>query len=323
MHTFVTQLIFLGLTESEKKLRLIHSQTPGIVYQFKVDKKGNRSLPYVTHAVENHIGLTAQTVMDDVGKWFDLTHPDDYPGLKKTLLDSMKNMSVWEWEGRFIREDGELVWLRGTSTPELLEDGSTLWNGIFLNVTERIQAEEAIRRSQKMDALGKLTGGIAHDYNNMLGVILGYAELLREMTGDKPKLQGYVESIKRAGERGEKLTDKLLAFSRHKPSDARKLNVNTLLLDVKDMLEKTLTARIKLNYRLEEEVWPVYLDESEMEDTILNISINAMHAIKNNGQLLIETRNEKLNIQQARGLGLSSGDYVILKSSVERLKVCF
>ncbi|HED34363.1 MAG TPA: PAS domain S-box protein, partial [Gammaproteobacteria bacterium] len=301
-----------ALIESEKRLRLIHAQIPGIVFQFKVDRDGNRSLPYVTHAVENHIGLRAKTVMDDVEKWLALTHPDDYPGLKKSMIESKKNMSVWEWEGRFIREDGEQVWLRGTSTPELLEDGSTLWNGIFLNVTKRLLAEEAMRRGQKMDALGKLTGGIAHDYNNMLGVMLGYAELLMEMLGDRPDLLRYVESIKRSGERGAKLTNKLLAFSRHKPSDAGKLSVNKLLLDVKDMLEKTLTARIKLDYSLEDEVWPVYLDESEMEDVILNMSINAMHAIKNNGRLLIETRNEKLNTQQARELGLSSGDYVLL-----------
>jgi len=305
-----------ALIESEKKLRLIHAQIPGIVFQFKVDKNGRKYLPYVTHAVEKHIGLTAKTVMNDVGKWFDLTHPDDYPGLEKSIADSMKNMAVWEWEGRFIRENGEQVWLRGISTPELLEDGSTFWNGIFLNVTRRLLAEEAMRRGQKMDALGKLTGGIAHDYNNMLGVMLGYAELLRAMLEDKPELLRYVESIKRAGERGAKLTNKLLAFSRHKPSDAKKINVNKLLLDVKDMLEKTLTARIKLDYKLEEKVWPVYLDESEMEDIILNMSINAMHAIKNNGKLLIETRNEKLNTQQSRELGLGSdsgsGDYVLL-----------
>jgi len=182
----------------------------------------------------------------------------------------------------------------------------------FIDITQRIQQEEQLRRSQKMDALGKLTGGIAHDYNNMLGVMLGYSELLKDMLKEQPKLQAYVDKITHAGERGAKLTKKLLSFSRNKSSDVEKFNINTLLQEEQHMLEKTLTARIKLKLKLEHKLWPVCLDESELEDAILNISINAMHAIDNNGQLTIETSNKQINNIEAKGLGLKTGDYVRL-----------
>jgi len=182
----------------------------------------------------------------------------------------------------------------------------------FIDITQRIQQEEQLRRSQKMDALGKLTGGIAHDYNNMLGVMLGYSELLKDMLKEQPKLQAYVDKITHAGERGAKLTKKLLAFSRNKSSDVEKFNINTLLQEERHMLEKTLTARIKLELKLEAKLWPVCLDESELEDAILNISINAMHAIDNNGQLTIETSNQQMNNIDAEGLGLKAGDYIRL-----------
>jgi len=268
-----------ALLESEKKLQLIHSQVPGVVYQFRIDSDGKKSLPYASKAVETYIGLTAETVMDDVEKWFALLHPDDTASMEQSTIESQKNLSKWEWEGRFIRDDGEIIWMRGTSIPERLEDGSTLWSGLFIDVTERVQTAEIIRRSQKMDALGKLTGGVAHDYNNMLGVVLGYSELLKAQLADQPKLQSYVDKISHAGERGAKLTKKLLAFSKNKSSDVKKFDINTLLNDEQHMLEKTLTARIKLELELEDNLWPVCLDESELEDAILNLSINAMHAI--------------------------------------------
>lgn len=172
---------------------------------------------------------------------------------------------------------------------------------------------EQLRRSQKMDALGKLTGGIAHDYNNMLGVILGYAELLQTMLADQPKLARYAQEIHHAGERGARLTSRLLAFSRQKTSDAGMLNINELLRNEQHLLEKTLTARIKLVYRLQPGLWPVWLDEGDLEDAILNMSINAMHAIDADGVLSVETFNESIDAGRAQELALEARDYVVIR----------
>ena len=179
-------------------------------------------------------------------------------------------------------------------------------------ITERVNTEQALRRTQKMDALGKLTGGIAHDYNNMLGVVIGYTELLEDELRDQPKLINYVQQIQHAGERSAKLTQKLLAFSRQKISDAECLNLNTLLQSEQHMLEKILTVRIRLTLDLAKNLWPVWIDASDMEDAILNMSINAMHAIQDHGKLTIQTRNQTVDLNEAQALDLMPGDYVLL-----------
>ncbi len=177
---------------------------------------------------------------------------------------------------------------------------------------ENARLQHQLHQSQKMDALGKLTGGIAHDYNNMLGVVLGYAELLEGMLSDQPKLAAYVHKIRHAGERGAGLTAKLLTFSRQKTSDAEMLDINMLLQGEQDMLEKTLTVRINLVFDLVDDLWPVWLDSNDLEDAIVNLSINALHAIDGNGQLTIQTCNEHMNEIDARQLQMKAGDYVLL-----------
>ncbi|GMQ87401.1 MAG: hypothetical protein BMS9Abin08_0602 [Gammaproteobacteria bacterium] len=184
--------------------------------------------------------------------------------------------------------------------------------GISTDITERKKQEEQLRRSQKMDALGKLTGGVAHDYNNLLGIISGYAEQLNEHLADEPKLAKYARDIQHAARRGAKLTKKLLAFSHHKAPDEEVLDINALLSEQQLMLEKTLTARIKLVFELADDLWPVCLDSGDLEDTIINMSINAMHAMHAVGELTIQTRNERLNELDAGQVNLDAGDYVLI-----------
>lgn len=212
-----------------------------------------------------------------------------------------------------LTKDGRIIICEWRNTALKDETGKVIGAAsIVQDITERRQQEEQLRRSQKMDALGKLTGGIAHDYNNMLGVILGYTELLERSLSESPELKKYTHEIHRAGTRGAKLTQKLLAFSRQNISDAKVLDINATLIEAQLMLEKTLTARIQLDYKLADDLWPVWLDSSDLEDAILNMSINAMHAIKGNGQLTFVTSNEQLNETEAQTLQLAVGDYISL-----------
>ncbi len=184
--------------------------------------------------------------------------------------------------------------------------------GISTDITEHKKQEEQLRRSQKMDALGKLTGGVAHDYNNMLGVVMGYAEILKNQLSDNEKHKNYAQKILHAGERGAKLTKKLLAFSRKQKTVADAVNINALLQEERDMLEKVITARITLMLDLSDDLKMVHLDEGDLEDTIVNLCINAMHAIKDNGQLTISTKNTVITDVDAKLLQLRAGDYVCL-----------
>ncbi len=178
---------------------------------------------------------------------------------------------------------------------------------------EREFLKEQLHQSQKMEALGKLIGGIAHDFNNMLGIILGYSALLKSKMQKDDKLIEYVDEIHRAGSRGANLTSKLLSYTRKQSLESTKVDLNKLLSLHRNMLEKMLTVRINLILEIDEDIWPVWTDSSEFDDSILNISINAMHAMdgrQTGAKLTIQTRNLSLNENQAALIGLESGDYV-------------
>lgn len=184
--------------------------------------------------------------------------------------------------------------------------------GIARDVTERKQAEEQLRHSQKMEALGKLTGGIAHDFNNMLGVILGYSELLKGKLSGDPKLTKYIQEIHTAGDRAKSLTSKLLAFSRNQPSDAKSCQIDQLLKRDQNMLEKTLTAKIRLKLNLAKSLWSTFIDEEMLADSILNMAINSMHAMPEGGKLTVSANNSHLSTIDAQSLSIPAGDYVQL-----------
>lgn len=211
------------------------------------------------------------------------------------------------------RKNGEYFPMR-LSLSELprRQDGRRMFVASGQDLTETKLQEEKLRQSQRMDALGKLTGGVAHDYNNMLGVILGYSEILLDALKGNPVLSNYTKEIQRAGERGAELTQKLLAFSRKKQAEPEPVDLNSLLETQKLMLAKTLTARIELAMELEPRLWPVNLDAGEFLDAILNLSINAMHAMESGGQLTFVTKNQRLSAVEAEALQLSEGEYVVL-----------
>jgi len=206
------------------------------------------------------------------------------------------------------------IFIEGIFTPLKASDSQNLLL-LIDDISLPIQLEEQLRRAQKLDALGKLTGGIAHDFNNIIGIIGGYTGLLKNIISDQPKAINYTDQIQRASDRAAKLTLKLLSFSQPRPLNASLVNINTLLLSLQHMLTTTLTPRIKLELDLSTDLWPVYLDSNDFEDAIVNMSINAMHAIEKNGYFHIHTFNQLLTPLDAQVLNLEAGDYVVLKLS--------
>ena len=198
--------------------------------------------------------------------------------------------------------------------PELV-DGKKLFVASAQDLTERELQQEMLQRSQKMEALGKLTGGIAHDYNNMLGVILGYSELLEPVLAGTLKEQGFLQQIQHAAERGAMLTKKLLSYSRQKPSQSSSVNIRSLLLSQKEMLEKTMTARIQLQFELEEAMSPVDVNLGDLEDALLNVCINAMHAMPEGGRLSIKAKSCTILAEDEEAYQLTSGEYISMRIS--------
>ncbi|MCW9047552.1 MAG: transporter substrate-binding domain-containing protein, partial [Gammaproteobacteria bacterium] len=242
--------------------------------------------------------------------------PDGQPSESKAnivIQTAFKNGSHrFEWDHK--RKNGEVFPVEVLLTA--IPSGDTqLLHVVWRDITVRKQQEEMLRRSQKMDALGKLTGGISHDYNNLLGIISGYSELLAERLVDDPKLIKYVNDIQKAASRGVNLTNKLLSFTKQKATKAVVCNINNLLTDQQLMIEKTLTPKITLKYNLQEDIWPIELDTNDLGDCIINISINSLHAMASGGQLSIHTNNEILNASDASNLDIKAGQYVVLSIS--------
>ena len=208
-------------------------------------------------------------------------------------------------------KSGDTLYCDWYCAPMFNEDGNFVAvTSEVVDITSQKLQEDQLRRSQKMDALGKLTGGIAHDFNNILGVVIGYTEMIEASDSLDESLKKYLKEVKSAGQRGARLTNKLLAFSRQKHAHTEIICINDLLLEDKNMLEKVLTARIKLVFDLEQDLWPVLIDKSDFEDAILNMSINALNAIDGNGQISFIASNIFLDQDTAEYYELSAGDYV-------------
>jgi PAS domain S-box-containing protein len=303
-----------ALRESEQRLRMALQATEEGLWDWNIET-GN---VYYSPRWINMLGYDSGDILPDISSWKKLIHPDDLVGVMQKLQAHLRREApVFEAEHRLKKEDGSYLWVQGRGkVTEYDNNGRPVRVvGTVSNISEEKEHEEHMRRAQKMEAMGKLTGGIAHDYNNMLGVILGYAELLQMQVSANPKQSMYVESILRAAERAKKLTNSLLKFSRRKETEAEAVDINALLKEDEDMLSKTLTARVELQLDLSLPLWPVYVDSGDLEDVILNMAINAMHAMTNGGVLTISTTNVTLGLNEAKVMGLQEGDYVCLALS--------
>ena len=240
-------------------------------------------------------------------------HPDDKDAVHKAYQDAIIKKIPFDIEHRILLNNGKIKYVREHTETYYDDNGEAISSsGTVQDITEIKEKEDQLRRTQKMDALGKLTGGIAHDYNNMMGVILGYSDLLLSHANNHEKVIKYVEQIRNAGERARDLTDKLMAFSRYKPSETEVVNISEQLQNQQNLFDKILTARIKLDLKLDNNLWPTKIDLGDFNDAIINIVINSSHAIESNGTLHISTYNEHLDRHYAGMLELPDGDYVVV-----------
>lgn len=215
-----------------------------------------------------------------------------------------------------MRKNGETVPLR-LSIREYpgTVNGEKWYIGSCLDITTQQKQEEQLQNTIKMDAIGKLTSGIAHDYNNMLNVILGFSELLQESLSDSPTLLDYTKQVIHAANRGSDLTRKLLSVSKQKTGDEQVVDINQILQSDYKILQKTVTEHVKLKLKLAKDLWPVFCDHGCLEDAILNMSINAKHAMPEGGVIEFASENSRIGNVEAQILDIIPGDYIKLTIS--------
>ncbi|MEZ4589079.1 MAG: ATP-binding protein [Gemmatimonadales bacterium] len=236
--------------------------------------------------------------------------------------------SDWEREVQRALEQGvtaeaEVQWLRPDGKPlavRLLRsafqggDGETALEVIAEDLTERRDLEEQTRRSQKMEAVGRLAGGVAHDFNNRLTVVLAYGELLLEEIGPDDPLYEHVEEIVHAAKGAKSLTAQLLAFSRRDVVQARQVDLNAVVGRFAAMLPNVLGADLTIRPELGDGLAPIHADPGQIEQMLLNLALNARDAMPDGGTLTVRTAARTVTQAEARGNPeLAPGEYIALR----------
>ncbi len=246
--------------------------------------------------------------------WLDAVHPNDRERIAEVWSNAVKTGSHYVAEFKVLRKDGEYRDLLVRGVP-VKENGDAIreWVGTCTDLTDQRQLEEQFRQAQKMEAVGRLAGGVSHDFNNLLGVIIGYSDLLLASTVLDDRLRPKVEEIKKAGHRAAALTRQMLAFSRKQVLMPKVLDLNAVVVEISKMLLRLLGEHIELVIRLSPVLDHVKVDPIQIEQVIMNLAINARDAMPMGGKLIIETANVELDQRHGQcDVDAQPGSYVSL-----------
>ncbi len=221
--------------------------------------------------------------------------------------------------GRHVKKDGSTMYVE-LKTDDVDFQGRPARLVVANDVTARLQTEEALHRSeeqlrqaQKLEAIGSLAGGVAHDFNNMLSVILSYTSLLLGELNPSDPMRGDIEEVKRAGERASELTRQLLAFSRQQVLQPRIVDLNRVVRGMEKMLQRLLGEDIELSLLTTHRLGKVLADPGQIEQVLMNLALNARDAMPRGGKLTIETANVELEEAYASAhVGVAPGPYVVV-----------
>ncbi|WP_416423991.1 ATP-binding protein [Pseudomonas sp. App30] len=245
-------------------------------------------------------------------------HGDDLAALRRTMAGGLVNSGDLELEYRIVHPDGSVRWV--------LSRGHTYFNaagepvrrtGVGVDMTAQRLLEQQLRQSQKMEAVGQLTGGLAHDFNNLLTGVMGSLEMirLRIAKGRVAETGRYLDAALGAARRAAALTHRLLAFSRRQTLDPTPTDANRLVLGMLELIRSTVGPAVQVDIHSEQPLWLTQVDANQLENALLNLCINARDAMPLGGTLGIQTRNCTLAAKAARERDLVPGEYLALSVS--------
>nr|WP_228748088.1 PAS domain S-box protein [Bradyrhizobium sp. BR 10289] len=265
----------------------------------------------VSPSVKDILGYSPEDMVGHSA--IEFIHPDDLEKTRGEMRAARRGAVKRSFEARYYHYDGHEVtlnWMGTWSEP--------VKRHFFIgrDLTEKQTAEAQLRQIQKMDSIGQLTGGVAHDFNNVLTVITGTIGILADAVADRPELAAITKLIDDAAERGAQLTKHLLAFARKQPLQPREIDVNALALEAAKLLHPTLGEQITIVPQLTEDAWPTLVDPGQLSTAILNLALNARDAMPDGGTLVLETRNIFLDDGYASmNPDVVAGNYVMIAVS--------
>jgi two-component system cell cycle sensor histidine kinase/response regulator CckA len=297
-----------ALLRSEAGFRSVVEDAPYGIYRASTSGRFLRVNP----ALQRMLGyeLEEELLLRDLASDIFL-HTGEYQRLTEMLTGSEEVKDVeMEWK----RQDGTPITVRCSGRRTNDESGVPAYFEVFAeDVTEKRVLEKQLRMAQKMEAIGRLSGGIAHDFNNLLGVIIGYSRVLNRSLGTNTALREHAVEIEKAGQRAASLTKQLLAFSRQQVLTPAVLSLNELVSDMEKMLPRLLGEDIEVSLALDPELGNVKADQSQIEQVIMNLAVNARDAMPRGGKLKIHTANVELDQAYTRNHpGSKAGNYVMM-----------
>ena len=272
------------------------------------------------------LGYEPGELPNTIEEWAAYHHPEDTATLwSKTAAYLKGTLPAYESEHRIRSKTGTWSWIftRGQLVKRNVQGGSKVFMGIAMNITERKQAEEEkirleeqLQQSQKLESVGRLAGGVAHDFNNMLGAIIGYAEIALEQLDSSQPLYSDLKEIHSAANRSADLTRQLLAFARKQTVDPKVLNLNNTVGGLLRMLKRLIGEDIDLIWQPTADPWPIKMDPSQVDQILANLCVNARDAIINTGIITIKTGNISFDEEYcADHSDAFPGDFVLLSVS--------
>jgi two-component system, cell cycle sensor histidine kinase and response regulator CckA len=276
-----------SIREAEAKYRTLVEELPIGTY---INSFGTHPRPqYVSPELEQMLGYTLEEWNED-GFLAGVVHPTDRERVLEQFGRTHELGEPFSEDYRLRASDGRWIWVHDETVPVVDAEGNRLFlQGFMLDITERKQLEEQLLHSQKLEAIGRLAGGVAHDFNNVLTAITGYAEFLlaRLAVGDPRRADA--EEIARAADRAAGLTRQLLAFSRRQVLQPRELDLNEAVSSLERLLGRLAGDDVELTTELDDELVHVRADPGQVEQVILNLAMNARDAMPDGGRLSLAT----------------------------------
>jgi PAS domain S-box-containing protein len=305
---FQIQAVRKQLIEREELFRLITENAADMIAV--VDIKGRRL--YNSPSYEKILGYTPQELGGTSA--VEQIHPEDRENVLKAAAVARHTGVGTSLEYRMRHKDGS--WRTLESRASTILKAGQVEKLVIVNrdVTERKHLEDQFRQSQKMEAVGRLSGGVAHDFNNLLGVIIGYGEIVQEGTAGESPLRTCIDEILKAAHRAAGLTRQLLAFSRQQVMDPRVLDVNVVVKDMEKMLKRLISEDVRLKTELDSSAMRIKADQGQIEQVVMNLAVNARDAMPSGGDLKVTTSNFHMDDEFVRRYPypVLVGDYVLL-----------
>jgi PAS domain S-box-containing protein len=297
-----------ALREMEERFRLLAESINIVPYAFERGTIG--SLDYIGPQVERMFGYPACDWLQPNFFWGRI-HPDDVPAVLAQEKDFGQNRESYELEYRMVAANGRVLWVR--DIVHLVDTGIAPKTGfgVLVDISESKQRDQKLAQAQKMMAIGQLTGGIAHDFNNLLTVIVGNAEVLVEGTADSRRLRKASELTLRSARLCADLVQQMLAFSRQQVLLPEAVNVDQLVSSMHELVKRSVGERVTIEIVSSPNTWMAFVDPSQLEDALLNLSANARDAMPYGGKLVIEVMNATIDEDDVgQGVDLPPGQYV-------------